>query len=273
MEGSQKKESRFELAGVSIVALCIFSLLLFLATLHRPIEHFFEDQMFAHDHTAARAYRYGAKHFESGISGEYDIARAEYFFNQAVLIDPDYPYLQFELARIDFLMGRYANALTHADRAIQKYANEEPNAYYVRGLINGFTGKYEAAAADYEMYFKKAPANWAGINDYVWVLMKMQLPEAALEALNWGLQEWPGNPWLLNNKVTALYDLGRYAEAKVAADEAMRIVVTVTKADWLHSYPGNDPAVAEEGLAGFKRAVAENHARVVSALASSTSGN
>ncbi len=119
-----------------------------------------------------------------------------------------------------------------------------------------------AAAADYEKYFTLAPANWAAINDYAWVLLKADLPEAAHEALVWGLQEWPENAWLLNNQATALYELGRYEEARAVAEQAVVAIEKLSQEDWLNSYPGNDPKVADLGLATFKQAAAENLVKI-----------
>jgi tetratricopeptide (TPR) repeat protein len=125
---------------------------------------------------------------------------------------------------------------------------------------------YLGAAEDYEHYFKIAPANWAGINDYAWVLLKANLPHDALAALNFGLKQWPDNPWLLNNKTTALYELGRFAEAAQTATKATDAVQQVGIFDWLMAYPGNDPSIAPEGVAQFKKAVADNQRLVQAAI-------
>src|SRR6185503_4009828 len=97
-----------------------------------------------------------------------------------------------------------------------------------------------------------------GINDYSWVLLKADLPEAAHNALSWGLTQWPDNPWLLQNEATALYELGRFKEAAQAAAKAKVGVEKLTTEDWLIAYPGNDPAIAPQGLAQFKKATEEN---------------
>jgi len=177
MEGLPKKESSFGCERAPLIALCIFSALLFLASLHKPIEYFTEDLMFRYDHTAARAYMYGSKHFDANYSSEYNIQRASYFFGQGMAIDATYPFMEYQVARIDFLNGRYTDAKLHIDRVVEKYGDDESNAYYLQGLIDGFRGDYAAAAADYESYFKKAPANWAGINDYSWALMNSICPK------------------------------------------------------------------------------------------------
>lgn len=232
-----------------------------------------EDAMLALTPSAARAYEYGNRHFDARTVEGYDVKRAEELYTIAAAIDSDYPGLQHQLARIEFLYGNYDNGLSRINREIEVHGDANPNALYIKALILGFKGDYLAAAETYERYFTIAPANWGAINDYSWVLMKADLPEGALAALEWGLAEWPENPWLLHNKAIALFELGSYEEAAAAADAATARVATVTEEDWLTAYPGNDPLLAEEGLASFKNAVMENREKIAARLSASSTAN
>lgn len=238
----------------------VITLLVFIFS-PRPITEAREDLMLALAPSAARATSYGDAHFNAMDPRAYDIERAEKMYRAAEEMDAAYPTLQHQLARIEFLRKNFPAALGHIDREIELYAKENPNSYYIRALILGYMGRYMDAAADYETYFKLAPANWAGINDYAWVLLKARLPEGALAAVEWGLNEWPDNPWLLHNKVIALYELGRFKEAATTAEAAIAAVETISREGWLLAYPGNDPLSAPQGLASFKQAVAENAAK------------
>ena len=102
------------------------------------------------------------------------------------------------------------------------------------------------------------PTNWAATNDLAWVLLKAKRYEDALVAIDKVIALWPENPWLLNSKATALYELGRLEEAKVAADAAGIAVMKITEAEWSRAYPGNDPLIAGEGLKAFRDAVHAN---------------
>lgn len=206
--------------------------------------------------SAERAYTYGARHFDAQRAQDYDIARAEYFFNEVLARDPRYPYVQHQLARIAFLKGDFATALARIDAEIA--TNPNPSSYYVRGLIKGYMGDYDGAAQDYETYLKRDPNNWAAITDYAWVLLKANRPLDALNATDWGLASWPDNPWLLNGKATAHFELGQLELAYETAQAAQVAVARVTEADWLQAYPGNDPLIAREGIAAFKKAVGDN---------------
>lgn len=208
--------------------------------------------------SAARAYEYGARHFDATHAADYDLDRAEYFFKKAEAIDPRYPYVQHQLARIEFLKGNFLAAIARINKELANNLNPSPSSYYVKGLIEGFMGKYADAAADYETYLRSDPTNWAAINDYAWVLLKDGRYEKALTAIDDGLLFWPDNPWLHNSRATALFEMGRLEEASEAASAASLAVAGLTEAAWLQAYPGNDPLIARQGIDAFQKAVAEN---------------
>lgn len=231
------------------------------------IVHVREDAMLTLAPSAQRAYEYGNRHFSALTSEEYDVARAKELYFVAARKNPDHPGLQHQLARIDFLEGNYVRGLKRINREIRMHGEENPNALYVKALLLGFNGRYGKAAAVYEKYFSMTPANWGAINDYSWVLLKADQPELALEALEWGLSQWPESPWLLHNKAIALYELRRYEEAADAAHGASRGITALTEEDWLLAYPGNDPMLAPEGLNSFRNAVLGNQVKILERLA------
>jgi tetratricopeptide (TPR) repeat protein len=218
----------------------------------------FEDVMLLISPSAERAYSYASKHFDARDPQEYDVDRAYELFTLTQELDPAFPTVYHQLGRIEFLRGNLKESLALLDKEFATNPDALPSSYYVRALIKGYLKDYLGAAADYESYFKVTSANWGSINDYAWVLMKAGFQPAALEALNWGLAQWPGNAWLLNNKAIALYELKRYKEAYETALLAKEAIALVTEQDWYIAYPGNDPKVAATGLASFKVAAEEN---------------
>lgn len=218
----------------------------------------YEWYTFAKNPTAEHAYEYGNRHFDVKLPRVYDLELAEKYYLRALAIDPKLPQVHHQIARIAFLKGDYTTALNHINAELIIHEGKTPSSYYVRGLIRGFIGEYAEAATDYEAYLRTDSENWAAINDYAWVLLKDNRPLEALIALDWGLIYWPQNAWLLNNKATALVELGQYEKARIAADAAAESLKTLTEKEWSMAYPGNDPLIAPEGLATFKRAVAEN---------------
>jgi tetratricopeptide (TPR) repeat protein len=210
-------------------------------------------------------FKYGERHFNASDPGAYNVGLAEYFFWQAEALDPKIPYLFHEIARIDFLKGNFNKALAEITVQIEGQGDKTPNSYYVRGLIEGYMGDYDAAATDYEYFLKFDPNNWAGLNDYSWVLLKANRPHDAYLATTRGLKVFPDNPWLLNSNAIALYETGDLKDAKVQAQKALDESQKVTAADWLQAYPGNDPKIAQTGIEAFEKATLENMHSIISA--------
>jgi tetratricopeptide (TPR) repeat protein len=229
-----------------------------------------EDIAYRLDPSATRAFAYGERHFSASNAEAYDIDRAEYFFNQAAAKDPTIFYLYHELARISFLRGNFRTALARIDFQISMHGDETPNSYYVRGLIEGYMGKYDASIRDYEHFLRFDPRNWAGINDYAWVLLKANRPRDAVVASAGGLVQFPDNAWLLNTNAIGLYEMGLLEPARMQAHKAVVAASKVTEAEWLVAYPGNDPEVASEGIAALQRSALQNMHSIALALASST---
>jgi len=229
-----------------------------------------EDITYALDPSPQLAYAYGERHFDAQYQGEYDIARAEHFFLLAAAQDQDLPYLYHELARISFLNGDFTVALAQINYQIALHGDSEPNSYYVRGLIEGYMGQYAVAAEDYKHYIQFDPQDWAAMNDYAWVLLKAGQAQEAVYVTERGLQLFPGNSWLLNTNTVALYENGDLSVAEKQAAAAVAASKTLTVAQWLTAYPGNDPAVASEGIVSLQNSAEQNMHTVEVAIASST---
>lgn len=257
---------RHSLGAVIVVVAGILAALF----LRVPVTNFYEDVTYALDPSAERAFQYGTRHFSSKEPAQYDIDRAEYFFNLAALKDPTILYLYHQLARISFLRGDFTRAMTQINYQISTRGDATPNSYYIRGLIEGYMGDYESSARDYEYFLRFDPRNWAALNDYAWVLLKAERFQDAAVVTARGLIDFPDNPWLLNSHAIALFELRQYEDALSYAQKASAAVATLSKAEWLHAYPGNDPKIGDDGLATFKKAVADNMHTIELAIASST---
>lgn len=245
-------------AAYGAVAVIVALLLSQLSFVRSAAETLYEDISLAAYPSAQRAYLYGNKHFDATHADAYNISRAEDLYERATLLDPKLPYLQHQRARVAFLKGDFSEALHHINDELAVNPEPSPSSYYIRGLIKGFIGEHASAAADYEAYLQYDPTNWAAINDLAWVLLKDKRSHDALVALDWGLIFWPENPWLLNGKAIAHYEMGQLELAAEAATRAEAAVEHVTEADWLQAYPGNDPLMAREGVATLRAAVQEN---------------
>lgn len=217
-----------------------------------------EDMMLMFAPSGERAFAYADQHFSSLSPEDYDIERAYRLFKKAGELDPTLPYLFHELARIEFLKGNLPQALALINVQIAMHGEKTPNSYYVRGLIEGYKGEYDAAVVDYAQYLKVDPNNWAAANDYVWVLLKSGRAEEARSAAEKALRIAPDNAWLLNSYAIALYETGEIHAAYTQAVKAVVAARRVTHEEWLTAYPGNDPRVADEGIATLQKATEEN---------------
>ncbi len=237
-------------------------------TIAATVGNWYEDAAWALSPSAERAFAYGQAHFNARQStGTYDIDRATFFLHEALRLDPSLPYIHHEIARVYFLKGDYWNGLYHINVQIDEHGSSTPNSYYVRGLIRGYMGHYADAVEDYKEFLKVDPHNWAAVNDLAWVLLKDNRPQEAADATEDALKFFPENPWLLNSSAIALYEIGEIEKAHERVQKAWAYVQNVSEREWLHSYPGNDPAIAGEGIATFHDAVSQNMQRIQTALA------
>ena len=207
---------------------------------------------------AQRAFSYGVEHLSSDNPGAYNIDLASYFFMRTLALDPKTPYLYHQLARIAFLQGHFGEAMRDINTQIEMYGTSTPNSYYVRGLIEGYAGDYDAAVRDYGYFLSVDPANWASANDYAWVLLKANKPKEAVVATDDALKIHPTNPWLLSTNAVALYEIGDYSAALISAKKAQTGATYMTANGWLLAYPGNDPQTAQQGIVTMQKSIQEN---------------
>jgi tetratricopeptide (TPR) repeat protein len=219
----------------------------------------YEDVTYALRPSAERAYQYADWHFDAADASLYDLDRAEYFLRKALEEDMHTPHAWHQLARIAFLRGEFGKALNMIDKEIELAGdNVSPSSFYVQGLILGYMGEFAASAESYEKYIAADPYNWAALNDYAWVLLQNDDAQGALEATERGLSRFPNNAWLLNTNATARFELGDTTGARERVRAAARAALTLSPADWLVAYPGNDPLIAAAGLAALQDSIAAN---------------
>ena len=217
-----------------------------------------------------KAFAYAERHFNAQRTADSSIERAQFFFAKAALFDPTLPYLNHELARIEFLKGRFPTALALINMQIALHGEQTSNSYYIRGLIEGYAGNYNAAVIDYAHFIEISPLNWAATNDYAWVLLKANNPLQAAAVTGLALNSFPNNAWLLNTNATALYEIGDVDQALIKVRAAVYESQKLGPSDWLLAYPGNDPRIAASGIAAFKAATLANMHTIELAAASST---
>lgn len=189
--------------------------------------------------------------------GSYNVTRAKQYYTRAIALRPDFLEAHYQLARIEFIGGRFFQALEHI-RAVLELDPEFKRGYYMYGLINGYNGNMIEAIRGFEGFIERDSFNWAGYNDLAWVYFQLGSFEQTLETAERGLEQAHGNPWLLNMRGLALMNLDRDPEAHAVFAEAKQATERLTPADWGTAYPGNDPAIYASGLDKMREAIEHN---------------
>lgn len=187
----------------------------------------------------------------------YNLNYAEKMYQVAIKTNSEMPGVHYQLARIYFLRGRFDLARDTINREIEKYP-EFKRSLYVRGLINGYDGKMQEAADDFTEFLKWKPSSWAAHNDLAWVYFQVGDFDKVLSLADDGLKYNPENPWLLNTKGLALYNLDRKEEAGEYLTRALEETEKLSPEDWKAAYPGNDPRFSAQGLKQMLEAVKLN---------------
>ncbi len=211
------------------------------------------------DRTASHAFTLGTHHLDTTNRDEYNIDEAMYFFQEAASIDPSYPLVHHQIARIYFLQGRYSQALESVNKELANNPQGTfASSYYLRGLIAGYMQDYDSAVRDYKKYVELNPSGWEGRVDYAWVLIKTKDYKTALDTIDDGLIAWPENPWLLSVRATTLFEMGRLEEAHATVRAAALAAEGITPEIWLRAYPGNNPDAAAVGIETIRSSIAKN---------------
>ena len=250
-----KGKNAWKWQAAIIATLLVFLLVSYFA---EPLREMYEIASINTFPNAQRAFDFGERHFSSSAGDAYNVDLADYFFAKAQAMDPSLEYVDHERARVAFIRGQFDTALKLIDRQIAAHGTSTPNSYYVRGLIEGYMGRYDAAAKDYSHYLGHDLRNWAGLNDYAWILIKAKRFNEAAGVAAYGLQSWPENPWLLNSYAIASSELGHNSIALEAITMANTEVLSVNTDQWLRAYPGNDPRIATEGIDTLARSIEQN---------------
>lgn len=200
----------------------------------------------------------GNYYFNVYGDGVYDLYRAEKYFEKALAIDPNAEDAWHQLARIEFLQGDFFDALEKINKQLELHGDSLMASYYIRGLINGYSRKFDDAEKDFLKFLSWDNENWAVHNDLAWIYFSQGRYEKVEEIARRGLQFNDNNPWLLNSLGVALLNLGKKGEAYDILVKAQNQAALLSDDDWNKAYPGNNPISAPPGLTKMKEAIEAN---------------
>ena len=187
----------------------------------------------------------------------YDLDMSEYFFKKLLKEDPVPMFTNYQLSRINFIRGDQQAAIIYANKELTLYP-ENCRTKYIRGLAYGYSENLKGAIKDFEAFNLCYPGVWAGANDLAWLYFRNGQVQDALKLLEESAKLNPENPWIQNGYGVMLLNVKRYAEAKEALTLAKIASGKMTEENWGKNYPGNDPAVYNQGLSAMKKTIQEN---------------
>ena len=177
----------------------------------------------------------------------YNLDKAEFYFRKADALNPNATGILYYLGRIEFIRGDLNTSIFYMDRAIKIDADFE-QAYYMRGLAEGYAGYFPQAIRDFQTYTSMAPDQWAGWNDLSFVYFKAGKFKEAEDTARAGLEIFPDNPWLNNALGVALLNQQKFQDAEAYLQAALARFEQLTLTEWGSAYPGNNPISYESGL-------------------------
>lgn len=220
--------------------------------------HLFPEFTLSVNQSAPLAIEIGNYYFNAGGDGVYDLELAKKYFEKALELDPLVLDAWHQLARIDFLNGDFESALLKINKQIELHGENHMASYYIRGLIHGYSGKFNEGVDDFLTFLTWGPNNWAVYNDLAWIYFQAGYYETTEKIAQQGLSYFPDNPWLLTMKGISLINLGDKEGARNALGKALEEAAGLTVNDWKRAYPGNAPNIAEKGLSEIVKAIEFN---------------
>jgi len=231
--------------------------------------------LLTHADDAALSSNIGDYYFNSGGESEdmYDLGKARSYYGIAATLNPTLPHPWYQLGRIDFLNSSHELAIIKFNTNIELYNGVENQdvmrTHYMRGLTYGYMKKFEEAEADFkkilEWHEDKPPISeeWALYVDLSWIYFQQGKYKDMEVLTKEGLSRYPDNPWVLNLRGLSLLNLDRESEARPILEQALKEAQKLVKEDWTRAYPGNDPRIADQGLASMITALEYNISLVV----------
>jgi len=213
----------------------------------------------------------GDYYFNHGpfADGTYDLSLARKHYASALAYNPVGDNIAwYQLGRIDFLEGKFDDALTKFAKQVKYFNVQEPSVYYMIGLTNGYKARkglgdvaddWKQAENNFIEYLRLNPDSPWGRVDLSWVYFSQGDFKKMLPILEEGLASNPTNPWLLNMYGLAVLNSSSAKDgATTYFEKALQEANNLTEDDWGKSYPGNDPKGWGSGLEEFKNVIKQN---------------
>ena len=196
------------------------------------------DPTYAHAYAFLSATYKMAVLFQWSENPQADLVRSYDLARKALALDDSDGSALSQLCDIDWLQKRFDQAVAEGERCVAMNPSST-DCYVALATALTVSNKLEAAVRAAEKAIRLDPTRQDFYDYFVaspYVLMGRY--EEAIPLLNRNLTVWPDNPWAYALLVAAYTELGRDADARVAAAELMRI-----NPDFVWGEPNKDAAV------------------------------
>lgn len=196
----------------------------------------------------------------------YDLEKARFYYQQALEENPErHPLAWYQLSRVNFIEGRFGDALFTLSRQLHYFGDEVPNVYYLLGLTHLFLAQQTQHPHDlwraeqgFVRFLEYSPNSLGAHVDLAAVYFAQGRFEEMLPVLERAFAVAPNNPWVHNMQGAALLNLGDASGALAHFREARRAAEQYTPQLWGTFNQANSPHDWERGLRDFIETIDEN---------------
>ena len=149
------------------------------------------------------------------------------FFNQAIELDPEFAAAYTTLSTVYGSLGEWRRSEEYARLAYdrQKRVSERERLFITYQYHDRVTGNQDEARTTLELWKRSFPRDYRPANALALIDNRFgRFAEGVTEATE-ALRRSPGSAFALSNLAVAYRGLGRFAEAKAAGDQAVKLGV------------------------------------------------
>ncbi len=152
------------------------------------------------------------------------------FFNQALVQDPEFAAAYTMLSTVYGSLGEWQKSEEYARLAYarQKRVSERERLFIEYQYHDRVTGDQDKAAQTLEVWKLSYPRDSRPVNALALIHNRYGRYDQAVSEAQEALRRSPGNPFPMSNLAFALRGLGRYAESRKVAQEAVSLGVATT---------------------------------------------
>jgi serine/threonine protein kinase/tetratricopeptide (TPR) repeat protein len=152
------------------------------------------------------------------------------FFKQAIELDPDFAAAYTTLSTVYGGVGEFRLSERNAQLAYEKMkrVSERERLFITYQYHDRVTGNQDEAAKSLELWKSAYPRDQRPVNALALIYNRFGAYDRGVTEATEALRRSPGNPFPMSNLAFAYRGLGRYADAKKVADDAVKLGIATT---------------------------------------------